>query len=100
MVLYCWTSDLANQQLVFTKLASQLTAEKLLDLAIIPFIFLVQTLVSYVSSVAMARFFRFKKRQTNFVIAMGVGQHSSSGHVHADRADRFLAIPTPFLSPS
>jgi Membrane transport protein len=58
--------------IVFTKLASQLTAEKLVDLAIIPVIFLVQTLVSYLCAVAIARSFRLKKRQKNFVIAMGV----------------------------
>lgn len=64
--------------LIFTKLASQLTAEKLVDLAIIPFIFLVQTFISYLASIAMARLFRFKKRQTNFVIAMGVFGNSNS----------------------
>ena len=59
--------------LVFTKLASQLTADKLVDLAIIPFIFIVQTLVSYLCAVAVSKLFRFRKRQKNFVIAMGVG---------------------------
>lgn len=57
---------------VFTKLASQLTAEKLVDLAIIPFIFIVQTLISYLCAVVISKCFRFKKRQKNFVIAMGV----------------------------
>ena len=57
---------------VFTKLASQLTAEKLGDLAIIPVIFIGQTLISYLCAVVVSRCFRFKKRQTNFVIAMGV----------------------------
>lgn len=57
---------------VFTKLASQLTADKLGELAVIPLIFGVQTLVSYLGSVAMAKLFRFKKRPRNFVIAMGV----------------------------
>lgn len=58
--------------LVFTKLASQLTADKLGELAVIPIIFAVQTLVSYLGSVAMAKLFSFKKRPRNFVIAMGV----------------------------
>jgi auxin efflux carrier family protein len=58
--------------IVFTKLASQLTAEKLVDLAIIPVIFLVQTSISYLCAVAIAKSFGFKKRQKNFVIAMGV----------------------------
>lgn len=58
--------------LVFTKLASQLTADKLIDLAIIPVIFIVMTGVSYVCSSLVSRLFRFKKRQANFVTAMGV----------------------------
>lgn len=57
---------------VFTKLASQLTADKLGELAVIPIIFAVQTLVSYMGSVAMAKLFGLKKRPGNFVIAMGV----------------------------
>lgn len=57
---------------VFTKLASQLTADKLGELAIIPVIFAVQILVSYLCSIAMAKLFGFKKRPRNFVVAMGV----------------------------
>lgn len=57
---------------MFTKLASQLTAEKLTDLAIIPVIFIIQTSVSYFCSAVVSRCFRFKKRQANFVAAMAV----------------------------
>lgn len=57
---------------VFTKLASQLNADKLVDLAVIPVIFTVQTLVSFLCSIAVSQLFRFKKRPRNFVIAMGV----------------------------
>ena len=64
--------------LIFTKLASQLTAEKLVELAIIPFIFLVQTLVSYMCAWGIAKCLRFKKRQKNFLIAMGVFGNSNS----------------------
>ncbi|KAL2006772.1 hypothetical protein VTN00DRAFT_9440 [Thermoascus crustaceus] len=64
--------------LVFTKLASQLTAQKLTDLAIIPFIFIVQTFVSYMCSWFVSRCFRFKKRQSNFVAAMAVFGNSNS----------------------
>ncbi|OJD10118.1 hypothetical protein AJ78_08738 [Emergomyces pasteurianus Ep9510] len=64
--------------LVFTKLASQLTADKLTDLAIIPCIFAVQTLVSYLCASLISRLFRFKKRQSNFVVAMGVFGNSNS----------------------
>jgi len=59
-------------QAVFTKLASKLTAEKFLDLAVIPVIFVVQTIVSYLVSIGVSKAFGFKKRQTNFVTAMGV----------------------------
>ncbi|KAJ5154848.1 Auxin efflux carrier [Penicillium coprophilum] len=64
--------------LIFTKLGSQLTAEKLTDLAIIPVIFIVQTFVSYFCSFVVARCCRFKKRQSNFVAAMAVFGNSNS----------------------
>lgn len=64
--------------LVFTKLASQLSADKLVDLAIIPAIFIVQTIVSYVCAIIMGRVFQFRKRQQNFLIAMGVFGNSNS----------------------
>lgn len=63
---------------VFTKLASQLNAETLSDLAIIPAIFVVQTLVSWTVSVVVAKLFRFNRRASNFVIAMGVFGNSNS----------------------
>lgn len=63
---------------VFTKLASQLSAEKLSDLAIIPAIFVVQTLVSWVVSKIVSRLFRFNRRASNFVTAMGVFGNSNS----------------------
>jgi predicted permease len=58
--------------LVFTKLASQLTADKLVELGVIPFIFVVQTFVSYLAAVIVSHIFKFKKRPTNFVTAMAV----------------------------
>ncbi|CAG7918925.1 unnamed protein product [Penicillium olsonii] len=64
--------------LIFTKLGSQLTAEKLTDLAIIPVIFIVQTCVSYFCSFVVTRCCRFKKRQSNFVAAMAVFGNSNS----------------------
>ncbi|KAJ2969951.1 hypothetical protein NQ176_g8411 [Zarea fungicola] len=64
--------------LIFTKLASQLSAEKLSDLAIIPAIFVVQTLVSWTVAVVIAKLFRFNRRASNFVIAMGVFGNSNS----------------------
>ncbi|KAE8387278.1 auxin efflux carrier superfamily [Aspergillus alliaceus] len=64
--------------LIFTKLGSQLTAEKLIDLAIIPVIFVVQTLVSYLCAVGISKCCRFKKRPANFVTAMAVFGNSNS----------------------
>ncbi|KAJ5625032.1 hypothetical protein N7510_001341 [Penicillium lagena] len=64
--------------LIFIKLGSQLTAEKLTDLAIIPVIFVVQTVVSYSCSFLVSRCFRFKKRKSNFVAAMAVFGNSNS----------------------
>ncbi|KAK5163504.1 uncharacterized protein LTR77_010686 [Saxophila tyrrhenica] len=68
--------------LIFTKLASQLNAEKLADLAVIPVIFITQTLISFASAHLMAMLFGFrgkaKRRQKNFIVAMGVFGNSNS----------------------
>ncbi|KAK2593286.1 hypothetical protein QQS21_009010 [Conoideocrella luteorostrata] len=64
--------------LIFTKLASQLNAEKLSDLAIIPAIFIVQTAISWVVSILVAKVFRLNRRASNFVTAMGVFGNSNS----------------------
>lgn len=57
--------------IVFTKLGSRLSVDKLTDLAIIPVIFVIQTFVSYISSCVASRCFRFKRRQSNFVTGHG-----------------------------
>lgn len=59
-------------------LASQLSTDKLADLSIIPPIFLVQLLVSWVAARAMSRVFRFSRRASNFVTAMSVFGNSNS----------------------
>lgn len=64
--------------LIFTKLASQLTADKLSDLAVIPAIFVVQTLISYLAALLVSKVCGFKKRGSNFVIAMAVFGNSNS----------------------
>ncbi|KAJ9155299.1 Auxin efflux carrier [Pleurostoma richardsiae] len=64
--------------LIFTKLASQLNADKLVELGVIPIIFVIQTLVSYVVATGVSRLFRFNKRASNFVTAMGVFGNSNS----------------------
>ena len=63
----------SDDHAVFNKLASQLNADKLADLAVIPFIFAVQTLVSWLVAITVSKVCGFKKRPRNFVIAMGVG---------------------------
>lgn len=64
--------------IVFTKLASQLSADKLVELGVIPFIFIVQLIVSYVAALAISRVFSFRKRAKNFVVAMAVFGNSNS----------------------
>ena len=70
----------ADRSAVFTKLASQLRADTIGELGLIPAIFLVQTLVSYLCSIGVSRLFRFQKRPRNFVIAMGVSSYSAFSH--------------------
>ncbi|KAK8122977.1 auxin efflux carrier [Apiospora sp. TS-2023a] len=64
--------------LIFTKLASQLNADKLVELGVIPIIFIVQTFISYLVSIGVSKAFRLKKRPANFVTAMGVFGNSNS----------------------
>ncbi|KAK4229972.1 auxin efflux carrier [Podospora fimiseda] len=64
--------------LIFTKLASQLNADKLVELGVIPVIFVIQTFVSYMVSRVVAKCFRFSPRASNFVTAMGVFGNSNS----------------------
>ncbi|KAH7120434.1 auxin efflux carrier [Dactylonectria estremocensis] len=64
--------------LIFTKLASQLTTEKLSELSIIPVIFAIQTFVSWGVSVVVGRLFGFSRRSANFVTALGVFGNSNS----------------------
>ncbi|KAK4239751.1 auxin efflux carrier [Achaetomium macrosporum] len=67
-----------NRRPVFTKLASQLNADKLIELGVIPVIFFIQTLVSYVVARVVAQCFGFNRRASNFVTAMGVFGNSNS----------------------
>lgn len=68
----CKTGANSNVTTVFTKLASQLNADKLVELAVIPVIFIMQTIVSYLVAQGVSRAFGFHKRASNFVTAMGV----------------------------
>lgn len=65
--------------LIFSKLASQLQADELKDLVVIPVILVIQTLISFACAKIATRLFRLKKRpQTNFVTAMAVFGNSNS----------------------
>ncbi|KAJ4360504.1 uncharacterized protein N0V89_001069 [Didymosphaeria variabile] len=64
--------------LIFTKLASQLSAEKLVELGVIPFIFIVQLIVSYLAALIISKLYGFSKRGRNFVVAMAVFGNSNS----------------------
>lgn len=64
--------------LIFTKLASQLNADKLVELAVIPFLFVGMTVFSYLGAIVLSKVFRFKKQATNYVIAMSVFGNSNS----------------------
>ena len=71
---------------VFTKIASQLNADKLAELAVIPFIFAMQTLVSYLCAIGVSKLFGFAKRPRNFVVAMGVS-YNDTGEIAAPSSD-------------
>ncbi|KAI0475869.1 auxin efflux carrier [Xylariaceae sp. FL0804] len=64
--------------LIFSKLAKQLKPSELGSLAVIPIIFIAQTCVSYIVSIGVSKVFRFSKRPSNFVTAMGVFGNSNS----------------------
>ena len=55
-----------------------MTPDKLVELAIIPVIFIVQTLVSFLCSYLVGKALGFKKRPRSFLIAMGVFGNSNS----------------------
>lgn len=64
--------------LIFTKLASSLSFETLLDIAIIPVFYAFSTLVTYTCARVVSKMFRFTKRETNFVTALAVFGNSNS----------------------
>ncbi|KAK9376973.1 auxin efflux carrier [Lipomyces chichibuensis] len=64
--------------LIFVKLASAITADKLVDLAIVPVLFVLTAGVSYLAALVINRFQGFSRRESNFVIAMAVFANSNS----------------------
>ncbi len=96
---YLWKGPLMF--VVFTKLASQLTAEKLPELAVIPVIFAVQTLVSYLCAIGVSKICGFKKRPRNFVVAMGVWSSPwECQFLHYLTLARIRSLATPIHYPS
>lgn len=59
-------------------LASQLSTDKFSDLSIIPVIFIVQLLVSWLAARGVSKLFRFGHRASNFITAMSVFGNSNS----------------------
>lgn len=64
--------------LIFTKLASSLSLQALVDISVIPVFFAFSTIVTYSCSKLTSRMFGFNKRESNFVTAMGVFGNSNS----------------------
>lgn len=64
--------------LVFSKIASRLDVKALIDISIIPVIFVISTFISYLCGRMSSRIFKFNKRETNFVTAMSVFGNSNS----------------------
>lgn len=70
--------DLFTPALIFTKLASSLSLKKLLEVIIIPILYAITTLVSYIASTFISRFLQLTEPETNFVTAMAVFGNSNS----------------------
>ncbi|KAF2430852.1 auxin efflux carrier [Tothia fuscella] len=70
--------NLFTPALIFYKLSSQLRAEDLPGLVLIPAIFILQTIISWGSGTVISKLFGFKKRTENFVVAMAVFGNSNS----------------------
>ncbi|OBA20560.1 auxin efflux carrier [Metschnikowia bicuspidata var. bicuspidata NRRL YB-4993] len=70
--------DLFTPCLVFTKLASSLSINKLDDILIIPVFYGLSTLIAYGCSRATSRFLKLNSPETDFVTAMAVFGNSNS----------------------
>ncbi|ANB14597.1 hypothetical protein AWJ20_2202 [Sugiyamaella lignohabitans] len=64
--------------LIFSKLASSLSLSALVDIAIIPVLFVITTGISMLCAKITSRIFRFNLRESNFVTAMAVFGNSNS----------------------
>ncbi|KAK9455504.1 auxin efflux carrier [Dipodascopsis uninucleata] len=64
--------------LIFVKLGSAITVDKLASLSIIPVLFVITTGVSFTCGYVVSKIQRFNRRESNFVIAMAVFGNSNS----------------------
>ncbi|KAG5356299.1 putative transporter [Yarrowia sp. B02] len=81
--------------LIFSKLASSLSLQKMLEVAIIPLLFVLMTLVSLACANLMGWVLKLNKNQSNFVKAMAVFGNSNSLPVSLTMA---LSYTLPNLS--
>lgn len=81
--------------LIFSKLASSLSLQKMVEVAIIPLLFVLTTGVSFSCAKFMSWVLRLNKNESNFVTAMGVFGNSNSLPVSLTMA---LAYTLPNLS--
>ncbi len=70
--------DLFTPALIFTKLASSLSLRKLLEVIIIPIMYAITTLVSYISATYISSLLGLTEPESNFVTAMAVFGNSNS----------------------
>ena len=70
--------DLFTPALIFSKLASSLSLKKLLEVILIPLLYAITTLISYLSSLLVSKWLELTEPESNFVTAMSVFGNSNS----------------------
>ncbi|GMM30749.1 hypothetical protein DAMA08_034940 [Martiniozyma asiatica (nom. inval.)] len=70
--------DLFTPALIFSKLASSLSLKKLVEVIIIPILFVITTFVSYCASIVVSKWLALTHSESNFVTAMAVFGNSNS----------------------
>lgn len=70
--------DLFTPCLLFTKLASSLSVNKIIDIVIIPVFYAMSTAISYICSRLSSRYFHLNDPESDFVTAMAVFGNSNS----------------------
>ena len=70
--------DIFTPCLIFIKLASKLSLSVLVDVSVIPMLFVFSAIVTYGTAKLTSRIFQFNRRESNFVTAMAVFGNTSS----------------------